>query len=113
MAPTRRDEGTFPRTLHGTRRECTTRARVSPRLHLPARVYLPSGTAKGTEFQLPFITCDLTRLRVLVPNQVIRADDLGGAMVDVAISETRESRNVVLENHDIRAMVESLRRAAV
>jgi hypothetical protein len=33
--------------------------------------------------------------------------------VDVAISETRESRNMVLENRDIRAMVESLRRAAV
>ena len=52
-------------------------------------------------------------IAVLVPNQVIRADDLGRAMVDVAISETRESRNMVLENRDIRAMVESLRRAAV
>ena len=51
--------------------------------------------------------------RVLVPNQVIRAEDLGRTMVDVAISETRESRHMVLENRDIRAMVESLRRAAV
>jgi len=51
--------------------------------------------------------------RVLLPNQVIRADELGRVMVEVAISETRESRNMVLENHDIRAMVESLRRAAV
>jgi uncharacterized protein YbjT (DUF2867 family) len=46
--------------------------------------------------------------RVLFPNQVIRADDLGRAMVDLAISETGKSRSVVLENRDIRAMVESL-----
>ena len=104
MAPTRRDDGAFPRTLHGTRNECTTRGRVSPRLHLPARVYLPSGTAKGTEFQLPFITCDLTRLRLLVPNQVIRADDLGGAMVDVAIRTGVGTEQVILENRNIRTM---------
>ena len=29
--------------------------------------------------------------RVLVPNQVIRADDLARAMVDVAVRETRET----------------------
>jgi uncharacterized protein YbjT (DUF2867 family) len=51
--------------------------------------------------------------RVLFPNQVIRADDLGRAMVDLAISETGESRSLVLENPDIRAMVESLHRPAV
>jgi hypothetical protein len=43
--------------------------------------------------------------RVLFPNQVIRADDLGRAMVDVTISETGKSRNLVLENRDIRAIV--------
>jgi hypothetical protein len=31
-------------------------------------------------------------------------------MVDVAINETGESRNHVLENREIRAMAESLRR---
>jgi hypothetical protein len=51
--------------------------------------------------------------RVLFPNHVIRADDLGRAMVDLAISETGESRSLVLENRDIRAMVESLHRPAV
>ena len=50
--------------------------------------------------------------RVLFPNQVIRADDLGRAMVDPAISETGKSRSVVLENRDIRAMVESFHRPA-
>jgi hypothetical protein len=51
--------------------------------------------------------------RVLFPNQVIRADDLGRAMVDLAISETGESRSLVLENRDVRAMVETLHRPTV
>jgi uncharacterized protein YbjT (DUF2867 family) len=44
--------------------------------------------------------------RVLFPNQVIRADDLGRAMVDVAVRETRVIGGVVFENHDIRALSE-------
>ncbi|HEV2396180.1 MAG TPA: hypothetical protein VGS27_04530 [Candidatus Sulfotelmatobacter sp.] len=51
--------------------------------------------------------------RVLFPNQVIRADDLGRVMVDLALSETAESRNLILENREIRAMVKSLRRPSV
>src|ERR1700758_3947964 len=46
--------------------------------------------------------------RVLFPNQVIRADDLARAMVDVALQETGEQRRLVFENREIRAMVESL-----
>jgi uncharacterized protein YbjT (DUF2867 family) len=45
--------------------------------------------------------------RVLFPNQVIRADDLARAMVDVAVRKTGERRTLVLENRDIRAMVKS------
>jgi uncharacterized protein YbjT (DUF2867 family) len=44
--------------------------------------------------------------RVLFPNQVIRADDLARAMVDVAVRGRVERGGVVLENRDIRAMVE-------
>jgi len=44
--------------------------------------------------------------RVLLPNQVIRADELGRAMVDVAVRGTGKPGAVVLENRDIRAMVE-------
>ena len=43
--------------------------------------------------------------RVVFPNQVIRADDLAQAMVDVAISGSRERQSLVLENRDIRAML--------
>jgi hypothetical protein len=44
---------------------------------------------------------------VLFPNQVIRADDLARAMVNVAIRKTSERESKVCENRDIRAMVDS------
>jgi uncharacterized protein YbjT (DUF2867 family) len=43
--------------------------------------------------------------RVLFPNQVIRADDLARAMVDVAVRETGEPRGLIFENRDIQAIV--------
>ena len=45
--------------------------------------------------------------RMLFPNQVIPADDLARAMVDVAVQEPRETGGKVFENRDIRAMVKS------
>jgi uncharacterized protein YbjT (DUF2867 family) len=44
---------------------------------------------------------------MLFPNQVIRADDLGRAMVEVAVQERRGSQSSIFENRDIRAMAES------
>ena len=44
--------------------------------------------------------------RVLFPNQVIRADDLARTMVDVVVLRTGERRGLILENRDIRAMLE-------
>ena len=46
--------------------------------------------------------------RVLFPNQVIRADELARAMVDVAVRGTSEHQGEILENRDIRAMVAAL-----
>jgi uncharacterized protein YbjT (DUF2867 family) len=46
--------------------------------------------------------------RVLFPNQVIRADDLAWAMVDVVVRVGQEPRSVVFENRDIRAIVKSV-----
>jgi hypothetical protein len=43
--------------------------------------------------------------RVLFPNQVIPADDLAKAMVDVAVRETGQTGGLVFENRDIRGMV--------
>ena len=47
--------------------------------------------------------------RLVFPNQVIRADDLGLAMVNVAVQKADVHRSLVFENREIRAMVESLR----
>jgi uncharacterized protein YbjT (DUF2867 family) len=46
--------------------------------------------------------------RVLFRNQAVRADDLARVMVDVVLRGSGERRSLVLENRDIRAMVESL-----
>jgi uncharacterized protein YbjT (DUF2867 family) len=45
--------------------------------------------------------------RVMFPNQVIRADDLARAMVDVVFRGSGEREALVFENRNIRAMVES------
>ena len=45
--------------------------------------------------------------RLLFPNQVIPANDLAHAMVDVAVRETPKIGVVVFENRDIRALVQS------
>jgi uncharacterized protein YbjT (DUF2867 family) len=47
--------------------------------------------------------------RALFPNQVIRADDLARAMVDVVTAGTGAAPSQVFENRDIRSMVRSLR----
>jgi len=44
--------------------------------------------------------------RTLFPNQVIRADDLARAMVDVVVLATAEGP--IFENRDIRTMIQSL-----
>lgn len=77
----------------------------------PAYIY-PVEPRREPNFSYRLLRVVYPVFRVLFPNQVIRADDLGRAMLDIAISEG-ESRNLVLENHDIRAMVESSHRRAV
>lgn len=85
-----------------------------PRVYIfrPAYIY-PVEPRREPNFSYRLLRAVYPVFRVLFPNQVIRADDLGRAMVDVALSETAESRSLVLENRDIRAMVESLHRPAV
>jgi hypothetical protein len=46
-------------------------------------------------------------MTALFGNQVIRADDLGRAMVGVAVQPTMKRESRVFENRDIRAMVKS------
>src|SRR5579864_8533269 len=79
-----------------------------PRVYLfrPAYIY-PVEPRKEPNFSYRLMHAIYPVFRVLFPNQVIRADDLARAMVDVAVRSEEKSQSVVLENRDIRAMVES------
>ena len=72
----------------------------------PAYIY-PVEARKEPNFSYRLLRAIYPAFRVLFPNQVIRADDLARAMVDVAVRRTGELGSVVLENRDIRAMVET------
>jgi uncharacterized protein YbjT (DUF2867 family) len=72
----------------------------------PAYIY-PVEPRKEPNFTYRLLRTMYPLFRVLFPNQVIRADDLARAMVDVAVRKTGERRTLVLENRDIRAMVKS------
>jgi uncharacterized protein YbjT (DUF2867 family) len=78
-----------------------------PRVYLfrPAYIY-PVQPRQEPNFSYRLLRALYPVFRALFPNQVIRADDLARAMVDIVAGEAGECRSVVLENRDIRAMVE-------
>jgi len=80
-----------------------------PRVYLfrPGYIY-PVEPRKEPNFSYRLMRALYPVFRVLFPNQVIRADELAWAMVDVVLRETQERQGLVFENRDIRAMVESL-----
>jgi len=71
----------------------------------PAYIY-PVEPRKEPNLSYQLLRAVYPVFRMLFPNQVIRADDLGRAMVDIAIGEV-EPRALVLENRDISVIVES------
>jgi len=71
----------------------------------PAYIY-PVEPRKEPNFGYRLLRAIYPAFRLLFSNQVIRADDLARAMVDVAVRRTGEPGGLVLENRDIRAMVE-------
>jgi len=75
-------------------------------LFRPAYIY-PVQPRKEPTFSYRLLRALYPVFRLLFPNQVIRADDLARAMVDVVLRQTRERQGVVFENRDIRSMVES------
>jgi uncharacterized protein YbjT (DUF2867 family) len=79
-----------------------------PRVYIfrPAYIY-PVEPRKEPNFSYRLLRAIYPAFRVLFPNQVIRADDLARAMVDVAVRRTGEPGGLVFENRDIRAMVET------
>jgi uncharacterized protein YbjT (DUF2867 family) len=79
-----------------------------PRIYIfrPAYIY-PVEPRKEPNFSYRLLRAVYPVFRVLFPNQVIRADDLGRAMVDVVVRRTGEREGPIFENRDIRAMVKS------
>jgi uncharacterized protein YbjT (DUF2867 family) len=79
-----------------------------PRVYIfrPAYIY-PVEPRKEPNFSYRLLRTMYPVFRVLFPNQVIRTDDLARAMVDAVVRGAEERRSLVLENREIRAMVES------
>jgi uncharacterized protein YbjT (DUF2867 family) len=76
-------------------------------LFRPAYIY-PAQPRKEPNFSYRLLRGIYPVFRVFFPNLVVRADDLGAAMVDLAVNGTREPGGRILENRDIRAVVASL-----
>ena len=85
------------------------RASGFPRLCVfrPAYIY-PVEPRKEPNFSYRFLRATYPVFRALFPNQVIRADDLARAMVDVVVGGMGVAPSMVFENRDIRALIQSL-----
>ena len=77
-----------------------------PQIYLfrPAYIY-PVKPRREPNFSYRLLRAIYPAFRLLFPNQVIRADDLARAMVDVVVRKTGEAGARILENRDIRSMV--------
>ena len=76
-------------------------------LFRPAYIY-PVEPRNEPNFTYRLLRGIYPAFRMLLPNQVIRADDLARTMVDVVVRGTGERGSLVFENRDIRAMVKSI-----
>jgi uncharacterized protein YbjT (DUF2867 family) len=79
-----------------------------PRVYIfrPAYIY-PVEPRKEPTFSYRLLRAIYPAFRVLFPSQVIPADELARAMVDVVVRDGNAPVYSVLENRDIRAMVAS------
>jgi uncharacterized protein YbjT (DUF2867 family) len=79
-----------------------------PRVYVfrPAYIY-PVEPRKEPNFTYRLLRAIYPAFRMLFPNQVIRADDLAHAMVNVVVQKTAERESKAFENRDIRALVKS------
>jgi uncharacterized protein YbjT (DUF2867 family) len=73
----------------------------------PAYIY-PVDPRKEPNLTYRMLRLIYPAFRVLFPNQVIRADDLAAAMVDVAVRRREVRESLIFENRDIRAIAASL-----
>src|SRR6202046_4335990 len=72
-----------------------------PRVYMfrPAYIY-PVQPRREPNFSYRLLRTIYPAFRVLVPNQVIRADDLARTMVDAAVPETQETGSLLFEHRE-------------
>jgi uncharacterized protein YbjT (DUF2867 family) len=105
--PTGRSRMSFAR--YKGEAENTLLAAGFPRVYVfrPAYIY-PVEPRKEPNFSYRLMRSIYPAFRMLFPNQVIRADNLARAMVNVVVQQAAVRESRVLENLDIQAMVDSL-----
>lgn len=81
-----------------------------PHLYIfrPAYIY-PVEQRKEPNFGYRVLRALYPLFRLLLPNQVIRADDLANATVDVVLRETGQRGAMVYENREIRTLAGQIR----
>jgi uncharacterized protein YbjT (DUF2867 family) len=105
--PTGRSRMAFAR--HKGEAENALRASGFPSLYIFRRAYIyPVEPRKEPNFNYRFLRGIYPAFRTQFPNQVIRADDLARAMVDVVVGGMEVAPSTVFENRDIRALIQSL-----
>jgi uncharacterized protein YbjT (DUF2867 family) len=80
-----------------------------PRLYIfrPAYIY-PVQPRKEPNVSYRLLRSVYPVFQLLFPNQVIRADDLATSMVDIVVRTGERTEQVILENRDIRNMVNQI-----
>ena len=105
MTPTRRDEVAFPTRRYKGEAEKAPLAAGFSRVYIFRPAYIcPVEPRKEPNFSYRLLRAIYPFFRVVFPNQVIRADDLARAMLDVVVRGAGEGRSLVLENRDIRQL---------
>jgi uncharacterized protein YbjT (DUF2867 family) len=103
--PTGRSRMSFARYKGEAENALLARGFANVYIFRPAYIY-PVTPRREPNFGYRLLRAIYPAFRVLFPSQVIRADDLARAMVDVAVLGTGERRGPIFENHDIQVIVE-------
>jgi uncharacterized protein YbjT (DUF2867 family) len=103
--PTGRSRMSFARYKGEAENALLARGFAGVYIFRPAYIY-PVTPRREPNFGYRLLRGIYPAFRVLFPNQVIRADDLARAMVEVAVREAGERRGLIFENRDIQAIVE-------
>jgi uncharacterized protein YbjT (DUF2867 family) len=102
--PTGRSRISFARYKGEAENALLARGFASVYIFRPAYIY-PVTPRREPNFGYYLLRAIYPAFRLMFPYQVIRADDLARAMVDVAVRGTEERQGLILENRDIQAIV--------